>query len=227
VESQYHFSQEILQQPAAAKFSYFQNVIIRHPKLVEVKAEISRTVKYPADSSMIFLCGPTGVGISTVFKLIVKEHAKSLVLASEPNQTLASVNGFEMLSFEFNNQIMKGFYIRALHSLTHSSNNYLSICKQSELSLGLTLEKSLREHETKLFYVDDAHHLIGESKISDLKKRISCIMSLAKSSGVQFILGGNYDFTEAYRFFLNPIVAAHTLSFLVMILTRNKIFKTT
>ena len=93
---------------------------------------------------------------------------------------------------------MTGLYVRALGALLDSSNDLFSTRRLTELPLGLLVEKTLREQQRKLFYIDSAHYLIDTSNSADLGKRINCIRSLAASSGVKFLLGGHYHLLKQF-----------------------------
>src|SRR5712692_9791582 len=67
------FPRELLSQPIAARYAYFEKKLVAHPLLKEAYDKLLRTIYQPAGASLIWAIGPTGVGKTTILRKIVKQ----------------------------------------------------------------------------------------------------------------------------------------------------------
>src|SRR5712692_5262909 len=67
------FPRELLSQPIAARYDYFDKKVIAHPLLKEAYDKLIRTIYQPAGASLIWAIGPTGAGKTTLLMKTVKQ----------------------------------------------------------------------------------------------------------------------------------------------------------
>ncbi|WP_193199844.1 ATP-binding protein [Nostoc sp. MG11] len=210
MSNQKHFPTALLTQSTTEKLLYFDNYTIAHPRLEEAFNFLKLAVSNFSESRIIFIYGPTGVGKTTLRLLIEKWLVESNVpqLEIDPGYLpFASVEAVVQKSGIFNS---KDHIKRCLFALNEPlienkidygtrgiyRNNLGQIVIDSkviETDLGWALEQALKHRKPKIFFIDEAHHMLmlaSGRKLTDLPEAIK---SLANRTGVVHGLVGTYE----------------------------------
>ena len=71
---------------ARTRLDAFKAVMVKHARLSEVDAALSLAIEEHADSTHVLLCGPGGVGKSTVLKGVTERFTRE-----EPNRAVVPI----------------------------------------------------------------------------------------------------------------------------------------
>lgn len=204
------FPQSLLMQSKEVRLSYFDNYTMAHPRLEEAFNLLKLLVRHSGESRVIFIYGPTGVGKTTLRLLIEKWLIESSLpeLETDPGfLPVASVEAVVQKSGLFNakDHIKRCLFalneplidqkidygIRGIHRNLHGQIVIES--KVIETDLGWALEQALKHRKPKIFFIDEAHHLLmvaSGRKLTDLPEAIK---SLANRTEVVHGLVGTYE----------------------------------
>ncbi|MDF0556942.1 AAA family ATPase [Kamptonema sp. UHCC 0994] len=204
------FPASLLTQSQAERLAYFDNYTMAHPRLDEAVNLLKLLVKESGESRVIFIYGPTGVGKTTLRLIIEKWLIESTLpeLEADPGRLpVASVEAVVQKSGLFNS---KDHIKRCLFALNeplidqkidygtrgiYRNNNGQVVIESKviETDLGWALEQALKHRKPKIFFIDEAHHLLmvaSGRKLTDLPEAIK---SLANRTEVVHGLVGTYE----------------------------------
>lgn len=182
---------------------------IRHPRIACTIEECQLMLTAGSSADLILVCGPTGVGKSTLGHFLVTEELKLQAgeMATNPGfmpaiRVEAPASGEKEFSWRL-------FYQRILHELEGeldaprtaygvdpetgkvvrprgNNTNRLS-------GLRTAVERSLRNRGTRFIVVDEAAHIINQCPPARLAQQLDTLKSLSNEYGVQWVLLGSYD----------------------------------
>lgn len=162
-----------------------------------------------SSADLILVCGPTGVGKSTLGHFLVEEELKKHAeeMAGNPGfmpaiRIEAPASGEKEFSWRL-------FYQRILHALEGeldaprtaygvdpetgrvvrprgNNTNRLS-------GMRTAVERSLRNRGTRFIVIDEAAHIINQCPPARLAQQLDTLKSLSNEYGVQWVLLGSYD----------------------------------
>src|SRR5260370_27817808 len=89
---------------ARARLDAFKAVMVKHARLQEIDADLSLAIEEHADSTHVLLCGPGGVGKSTVLKGVAARFTPE-----EPNRAVVPVVLLEPLPSERRPHMPSGY----------------------------------------------------------------------------------------------------------------------
>lgn len=182
---------------------------ILHPKLETVANDIELMFTTGANANFLVVCGPTGVGKSTLGHFLVeREHERSAKEMQE-NPGLVPAIRIEAPSSGEKEFSWRSFFIRILVALEGNlglprsasgldwstglaarpigpKGNRLSDLREAALS-------SLRARGVKFVVVDEAVHIMMQSDPKKLETQFNTLKSLSNECDVQWILLGSYD----------------------------------
>jgi energy-coupling factor transporter ATP-binding protein EcfA2 len=210
MSNQKHFPTALLTQSTTEKLLYFDNYTMAHPRLEEAFNFLKLAVSNSSESRIIFIYGPTGVGKTTLRLLIEKWLVESNLAQLEIDPgclPFASVEAVVQKSGIFNS---KDHIKRCLFALNepliehkidygtrgiyrNNSGQIVIEPKVIETDLGWALEQALKHRKPKIFFIDEAHHMLmvaSGRKLTDLPEAIK---SLANRTGVVHGLVGTYE----------------------------------
>lgn len=185
---------------------------IRHPHMASIIEECLLMQDAGSDANLILLCGPTGVGKTTLGYFLVEAELKrqAETMAADPGfipaiRVEAPASGEPEFSWRL-------FYQRILHALegeldaprtaygVDPATGKLvrpSGAQSNRLSgLRTAVERSIRNRGTRFIVVDEAAHMMRQCRSNKLEQQLDTLKSLSNEFGVQWILLGSYDLFE-------------------------------
>lgn len=182
---------------------------IRHPRIASTIEECQLMLTAGASADLVLICGPTGVGKTTLGHFLVEEELKKQAneMAKNPGfipaiRVEAPASGEKEFSWRL-------FFERILHALEGeldaprtcygvdpetgrvvrprgNNTNRLSDLRKA-------VERSLRNRGTLFIVVDEAAHIINQTPPAQLARQLNTLKSLSNQCGVQWVLQGSYD----------------------------------
>jgi len=184
---------------------------IKHTRIEQLIQEL-RSLVYPgSQDSLLLVCGPTGVGKSTLSNYVVADILKANEREMASNAGLlpavyveAPASGENEFSWRLlYNKILGQLDSETLHSMPRSPYGIdtdtgrmirpRSTSGQSLAALRTAVERGLRARQTQLLVIDEAAHIIRQSSPRRLEIQLDTLKSLANACGTQILLVGAYD----------------------------------
>ncbi len=210
------FPSTLLSQPIEARWAYFQNKVVAHPRLQEAHDTLRQTIRYASQGSIILLYGPTGVGKTTLRHGIVK----SLLIEAQPQMErdpgYIPVAWIEAASTDSRKFDWIDYYTRALLALNEplvdrkvlyddrleygvegihrdGKGRLMIQTRITQRKVRRALENALRYRRPLAFIVDEAAHLQKISGGRTLRDQMDTLKSLAECTQTVHVMIGTYD----------------------------------
>lgn len=204
------FPLELLEQSPTAKLQYFKNITVPHYHLQFALNQLLLNLQEPADISVFFIVGPTGVGKTTLRlraeKVLLEECLPDLL--NNPGQI--ALAGMEVVAAEHSKFSHRDYYIRALEAIGEVLADYKSSygidelpdpihTSKSSAALRRSLENVLRYRQIKTFMIDEAHHLLMTAGAHQMLQQMNWIKSIANITNTTHALFGTYELLNCCR----------------------------
>lgn len=195
--------------PVSASAESLLRLRIKHTRIKQVIDELN-TLIYPGSQDSIFLViGPTGVGKSTLAKYMV-EHAMEKA-SSEMNMNAGLIPSayVEAPSSGEDDFSWRLFYTQVLAELgedlsapkvaygidptTGRMVRPRGMSYNGLAGLRTSVERCLKERETRFLVIDEAAHIIRQTRRSRLEIQLDTLKSLANKGCSQMVMVGSYD----------------------------------
>ncbi len=181
----------------------------KHPRVTYVMQETDTLIYPGSQDSILLVCGPSGVGKSTLAQHHRDTALKAAAASMEKDAGLVPAAYVEARSVGEEVFSWRSFYGNVLTEIDPQtsmprtafgidpatglfvrphgrSNNTLAAQRAS-------LERALRARGTQVLFVDEAAHIIQGVRGKRLEIQLNTIKSLANISGTQIVLVGSYD----------------------------------
>ncbi|MDR7866523.1 MAG: AAA family ATPase [Sporomusaceae bacterium] len=190
--------------PALEAKDKFFKYIAKHPKIKGLHEEIISIVKEQVGSPIVLVYGPTGVGKTTLLKLVA-ETLNQEMSADTGSSGHIAVARTEVISPSQGNGIdWADFYHRLLADLKDPvlrpqgslfpQTSFATITeRRGETQLRRTLENAIKFRRPKAILIDEAQHWCSVRSSWVLRKQLDILKSLANCAEVPIILFGTYD----------------------------------
>lgn len=181
---------------------------IRHTRVAQVTSEADALIYPGSQSDMLLICGPTGVGKSTLARYLVEQALQDAAPSMANDAGLIPTICVEAPASGEREFSWRLFYSKILTALdgdltapkvayyvdprTNRLARPKGLSSNSLASLRTAVESALRARGTQALIIDEAAHLIQVSS-NRLQNQLDTLKSLANSSGAQIVLVGSYD----------------------------------
>ena len=203
------FPKDLLTASGEARIAWFENRALAHEMMNKVKSEVRRLLKGGNRHPVILVVGPTGIGKSTLLRLLKKEITAELLksLAHDPGRIpIVSVEASAPETGAFN---WRDHYIKCLTELrdvlifNKLEDDDCDICRGkgylsnnprvSAPSFRHALEHALVHRRPVGFFIDEAQHLTKMSSGRRLLDQMDIIKSISNCTRIPHVLFGTYD----------------------------------
>ncbi|TXG80834.1 MAG: ATP-binding protein [Thermomicrobiales bacterium] len=206
------YDASVLAQPREGRLKYFKDVRIRHPRLAETVAELEVMLEPYSGVDIVLLIGPTGVGKTALtqrmYERTLESHAQEI--AADPGfipaaqfeaPSIGSRGGFSW----------EDAYLRLLEELKEPAlqrktniaidpatqtvlrNRLVASYRMPLSALRASVESALTYRRTQYVLVDEAVHIIRQTRPKELPNQMDTVKSLSNASNSHFVLIGSYD----------------------------------
>ncbi len=204
------FPPELLKQSNSKRASYFDSYTIGHPQLKEASNSLSDAINDANPGSLILVCGPPGVGKTTLRLRTEQRITTEMLKELESDPGRFAVVGLEAVPPDHGNFNWKDFYKRLLQQLdepcikhkikppTDNENGET----QRRTNLGHTAagpelrqvaEDVLKHRRPSALLIDEAQHFAKMSSGRKLQDQLDSIKSLANMTKIPIVLIGTYE----------------------------------
>jgi nucleoside-triphosphatase THEP1 len=200
------FPRELLDRPPGERVAYFKNYALAHPLLRTAYDALIRAIREPAGASIISVCGPTGVGKTTLLRRVQIELIEQSLPDLKKDPGRIPVVCVEAIAPDSGNFNWKDYYIRALEAFNEPLiNNKSDVAlpgKEPHIvgrkrvtteELRRALERALRHRRPDAFIIDEAQHLAKMASGRRLQDQLDSVKSLANLTGTLHVLVGTYE----------------------------------
>jgi hypothetical protein len=204
------FPRILLERPAPERRRYFRDYTIAHPHLVEVYQQLRDELATIDSGSLIFVCGPSGIGKTTLLGRIEQKFLEEMRSELEQDPCRLPLVTVEALSPETGNFNWKDFYRRLLAKLgepcidkkivpdlqrnDRQDHRHIAVHRKAGIAeLRHAAEQALKYRRPVAVCIDEAQHLAKMASGRRLQDQLDCIKSLANLTGVPIVLCGHYE----------------------------------
>jgi hypothetical protein len=182
---------------------------IKHSRIAEVMNELDTLIYPESQDSILLVCGPTGVGKSTLAKHMVDTALQASATRMEQDAGVIPAVYVEAPSSGERKFSWRLFYQRILHQLEgdldmpksefgidSATGRMVKPRGGAANTLGAlrtAVERALRARKTGFLVIDEAAHIIRQTSRNDLEIQLDTLKSLANECGTQMVLVGSYD----------------------------------
>lgn len=195
--------------PLPASAEALLNVRIKHTRIRQVIDELNTLIYPGSQDSILLVIGPTGVGKSTLARYMVEhalEGAKSEMTADAGLIPGVYVEAPSSGEDDFSWRL---FYTQALAELgedlstpkvaygvdstTGRMTRPRGMSHNGLAGLRTAVERCLKERGTRFVVIDEAAHIIRQTRRSRLEIQLDTLKSLANKGSSQMVMVGSYD----------------------------------
>jgi energy-coupling factor transporter ATP-binding protein EcfA2 len=205
------FPQELLAKSTNEKLNYFKKHTVTHTIFNEISQELLFTIEDAQPGTLIFLYGPSGVGKTTMLKLIERVLIKQMLSQLETDLNMIPVVSVSAVETEIGSFDWKDFFQRLLIKLNDPlpedkldlafPNNDYKQNKQllesgdrgSARKFRRAVENMLKHRKPLAVLIDEAQHIGKVVSSRKLLNQLNVIKCLANESNSVYVLSGTYE----------------------------------
>jgi len=186
-----------------------QSLRIKHTRIKQVMDELDSLIYPGSQDSILMVCGPTGAGKSALAHQMVKAEIERSATEMQADAGVIPAVYVEARASGEDDFSWRLFYLSVLEQLDTEldmpkyhfgidadSGRMVRSTKPKDRSLaGLrtTVERALRYRKTRFLVIDEAAHMIHQTRRNRLEIQLDTVKSLANQAGVQIVMVGSYD----------------------------------
>src|SRR5947209_651978 len=194
---------------ARARLDAFKAVMVKHARLQEVDAALSLAIEEHADSTHVLLCGPGGVGKSTVLKGVTERFTREethgavvpiVLLEPIPSDTgpYVRLDYYRQIVNALKGHILvKEIYVNVAHLMTAPKSSRVRQDSTEWLDMREAAEQALIRAHVKAVLLDEGHRLMQGGGRYTTDEQLEWLKSLTNRTNVLHVLAGPY---ELFRF---------------------------
>lgn len=182
---------------------------ILHHHMADALGESALMLEAGLNANLLVVCGPTGVGKSTLGDFMVeREHedqAQNLIanpgivpaIRVEAPSSGARDFSWPLFLYRIADQL-EGYldiprYAHKVDPVSNMAMSRIGLRSHSMDALRTSVERSLKHRSTRFIVVDEAAHIIRQCHPLRIAQQLDTLKSLSNECGVQWILLGSYD----------------------------------
>ena len=182
---------------------------IKHTRIKQVMDELDCLIYPGSQDSILMVCGPTGAGKSALARQMVKAEIERSAVDMEADAGIIPAVYVEARASGEDDFSWRLFYQSVLEQLDSdlempkyhygvdaTTGRMVSSRNPKDRTLaGLrtAVERALRHRKTKFLVIDEAAHMIHQTRRGRLEIQLDTLKSLANQAGVQIVMVGSYD----------------------------------
>lgn len=181
---------------------------IKHTRIHQAMNELNSLIYPDSQDNLLLVCGPTGVGKSTLTQHLVEAALTKARAAMDDNAGLipaayveAPASGEDEFSWRLFYECilaqLDGGLTLPKHPYGVDANGRMVRAggppRSSLAGLRTAVERALRERGTQFLVIDEAAHIIRQTSPGRLQIQLDTLKSLTNKCGTQMVLVGSYD----------------------------------
>ncbi|ROR40296.1 AAA family ATPase [Diaphorobacter sp. C33] len=186
-----------------------QSLRIKHTRIKQVMDELNCLIYPGSQDSILMVCGPTGVGKSALAKSMVKAENERSAPEMQADAGIIPAVYVEARASGEDDFSWRLFYQSVLEQLdtdleipkyhfdidpiTGRMVSPRSLKDRTLAGLRTSVERTLRHRKTRFLVIDEAAHIIHQTRRNRLEIQLDTLKSLANQTGVQIVMVGSYD----------------------------------
>ncbi len=186
-----------------------QALRIKHTRVKQVMDELNSLIYPGSQDSLLMVCGPTGAGKSALAQHMVKAEIERSAAEMEVDAGIIPAVYVEARASGEDDFSWRLFFQSVLEQLDAdldmpkydfgvdvNTGRMVSSRNPKDRTLaGLrsAVERALRHRKTRFLVIDEAAHIIQQSRRNRLAIQLNTLKSIANQAKVQIVLVGSYD----------------------------------
>ncbi len=215
--------------PIAPSLQNFRGFRIKHSRIAQMMNELNTLIYPGSQDSILLVCGPSGVGKSMLSHHIVNSAVAEATQQMNEDAGVIPAIYVEAPSSGESDFSWRLFYQQILSQLGDDMSmpkHEFGIDAQtgrfvrprgpsgnSLAALRTAVERGLRERGTNFLVIDEAAHIIRQTRRHRLEIQLDTLKSLANQCGTQIILVGSYDLYQLVSLSAQLARRIHVLHF--------------
>ena len=190
---------------ARARLDAFKAVTVKHARLPEADQALSLGIEEHADATHVLLCGPGGVGKSTVLKGVTERFTREetnrdvlpiVLLEPIPSDTgpYVRLDDYRQILTALKGHILvKEIFVNVAHLMAAPKASRSRQGITDWLDMREAAEQALVRSQVKAVLIDEGHRLMQGSGRYTTDEQLEWLKSLTNRTNVLHVLAGPYE----------------------------------